>query len=224
MVAATINTTVTGLQGRPLANTAPTVNQAVGWNGTSWLPQGPFLPLTGGTLTGNVVTSGNIHTTGGSVQSTGNPGTYLNGAGVNIVSGRAAVNKSSSVQFSTTNTSLTMVGVGAQFTPRVSGIVLLFVSTQIAVGSASTACNGGLFIGTGTPPSPGAAQTGNSPGFGTTFAGNPYTAGMWVPWSQGAVFAGLTVGTQYWFDYAISNTGAAGTIYTQWSNLWVGEI
>lgn len=223
MVAATINTTVTGLQGRPLANTAPTTNQAIGWNGTSWVPSGPFLPLTGGTLTGPLVTSGNIQTTGGSVQ-VGTAGNYMNGSGVNIISGRANVTKSSSVQFQTSSTTLVMVGMNCQFTPVISGIVLLFCSTQIAVGNASTACNASMFIGTGTPPAQGAPNTGSVPGYGSTFAGNPYTAGMWVPWSQGAVFGGLTLGTTYWFDYAICNTGAAGPVYTAWGNLWVGEM
>jgi hypothetical protein len=54
MVAATIPTTVTGIQGVPVSANAPAANQALGWNGTTWIPQGPFLPLAGGSLTGPV--------------------------------------------------------------------------------------------------------------------------------------------------------------------------
>lgn len=47
MVQAVIATTVTGLQGRGVANTAPTNNQALTWNGSAWAPAGPFLTAAG---------------------------------------------------------------------------------------------------------------------------------------------------------------------------------
>lgn len=48
MVQAVIPTTVTGLQGRPVASTpAPTNNQALIWNGTAWVPGGPYLTAAG---------------------------------------------------------------------------------------------------------------------------------------------------------------------------------
>lgn len=48
MVQAVIATTVTGLQGRGVAATpAPTNNQALIWNGSAWVPGGPFLTAAG---------------------------------------------------------------------------------------------------------------------------------------------------------------------------------
>lgn len=48
MVQAVIPTTVTGLQGRPVASTpAPTNNQALIWNGSAWVPGGPYLTAAG---------------------------------------------------------------------------------------------------------------------------------------------------------------------------------
>jgi hypothetical protein len=47
MVQAVVQTTVTGLQGNPVAATVPAANQALVWNGTSWAPAGPYLPLIG---------------------------------------------------------------------------------------------------------------------------------------------------------------------------------
>lgn len=52
MTQAVIQTTVTGMQGRPIATTAPAANQAYTWSGSAWVPTGPFLPLAGGILTG----------------------------------------------------------------------------------------------------------------------------------------------------------------------------
>jgi hypothetical protein len=43
------NYTVTGLQGRPVANTAPGANQVLAWNGSAWAPTTPAAGGTGGT-------------------------------------------------------------------------------------------------------------------------------------------------------------------------------
>lgn len=226
MTAATINTTAIGLQGRPLAATAPTTNQLVGWNGTTWTPQGPYLPLTGATLTGNIVTSGNIQTTGGTIQTPGNAGSFLNGAGVNIVSGRAQGSKSGlSTAFSTASLALVMAGMGLQFTPQVSGTVMLGFSCQIATDAVNANCNIVGFLGTGTPPTQGQAQTGASFGYGATLQGNANSVSMWVPWAQAGIWSGLTIGTTYWMDFAYcNNAGNGGRAYGQWAMCWVGEI
>lgn len=48
MVQAVVPTTVTGLQGRPVSATpAPTNNQALIWNGSAWVPGGPYLTAAG---------------------------------------------------------------------------------------------------------------------------------------------------------------------------------
>jgi hypothetical protein len=51
MVAATIETTVTGLQGNPISTLAPAVNQGLVWNGSAWAP-GPVSGLNSPAFTG----------------------------------------------------------------------------------------------------------------------------------------------------------------------------
>lgn len=229
MTAATINTTAVGLQGRPLANTAPTVNQLVGWNGTTWTPQGPFLPLTGGTLTGNITTTGSgsyVQTTGsGFIMSPGNAGSFLNGNGTNIVSGRAYQRTPAlSTRFLTSSQPLVMCGIASQFTPRVSGTVIIACCASIATDGPNAAANVVPCLGTGTPPAQGAAQVGNGFGYGSTLSGNGYSASMWVPWSHSGLWGGLSIGTTYWVDIAIcNNTGNGSSAYIQWAMIWVGE-
>lgn len=225
MSQATVAVSIIGLQGRPLSNTAPTTNQALMWNGTAWLPGGPFLPLTGGTLTGNIITSGNIQTTAGSIQSPGNGGSFINGTGYNIRTQRGGITKGGlTTQFSTTSGSLVMCGIGGQFTPRTSGTIFLGTSCQIAVNVANCVCLACQLYGTGTPPAQGAAQTGSGTGYGTSFNANSNTGGVWVPWSQMSIVAGLTVGTTYWADIAISTANTATNAYAQWGMVWVTEL
>lgn len=225
MSQATVAVTVIGLQGRTLANTAPTTNQALMWNGTAWLPSGPFLPLTGGTLTGNIITSGNIVASAANMFSPGAGGSYLNASGVNIRTGRAAVSKNGlSTQFTTASSALVMAGMAAQFTPQLSGTVFIGVSCQIAVNTASGNANACTLYGTGTPPAQGAAQVGNAPGYGPSFQANANTGGVWVPWSQKSVSTGLTVGTQYWADLGLGTQGGPGNAYAQWCSIWVQEL
>jgi hypothetical protein len=59
MVQAVIQTTVTGLQGNPVAAGTPGGNQSLTWNGTTWAPAGPFMSSTGGTFTGPITLSAN---------------------------------------------------------------------------------------------------------------------------------------------------------------------
>jgi hypothetical protein len=63
-----LNTTVTGLQARPVASTAPSSNQGLVWNGSAWVPAnivnsiaaGVGLQAAGGVGTGNVTLNANL--------------------------------------------------------------------------------------------------------------------------------------------------------------------
>lgn len=199
MALATIPTTVTGLQGRPVATATPTANQILGWNGSAWAPLPPVLPLTGGTLTGNLVSSGAIITTGGSIQGPGNSGSFLNGSGIDIMTGKAFA------QFNTlttgynqfTSTSPTMGGMGTQLklTPQVTGRVLCYMRPFAYNTVAGSAFDMQLSYGTGTPPAAGAASTGQSLGINLQMTSN-----LSKSYDFTQVATGLTVGTQYWFD------------------------
>lgn len=51
------NPSVVKLQGRPLANTLPTLGQSIAWNGTQWAPSTVSSGSTGWSLTGNATTN-----------------------------------------------------------------------------------------------------------------------------------------------------------------------
>jgi hypothetical protein len=86
--------TVTGLQGRPIATTAPADGQALSWSaaGGVWTPiTPPFLPLAGGAITGNLTVGGTLSvsgnaTMGGTLSVSGNA-TFSSSGPVNIDGG-----------------------------------------------------------------------------------------------------------------------------------------
>lgn len=222
MAQATIATTVTGLQGRPVATTAPTNNQALAWNGSAWTPLGPYLPLTGGTLTGNIVTSGNIQTTGGTFQSNLSTGQYLNTSGVNIVSGRAVngVNlASTAIAFGTPSTYLGYGVNGNAITPVTSGRVLVLYRFNMWAASGSS-CSCASYYGTGTAP-----NAGSTTAVGNVFAtgaGNGNTNGTVLSFEMTNV-AAISTGTKYWFDLFASSAGG-GLGYQQFTSCQLIEI
>lgn len=223
MTTATIATTVTGLQGRPLATTAPTANQLIGWNGTTWTPQGPFLPTAGGSVTGNVTVSGSV--TGGSVQTNGTPGTFLNGSGVNILTGRGYNGKGFlSSQFAFSGSTQVAAGANLTMTPHVTSLVLFCGMCQLGAGSSNSAVNMGLCFGTGTPPAQGGGITGTLMAYGSTFGTNANIYGAWVPWGIMLPWGGFTVGTQYWFDFACAVSNNVGTGYAMWGDIYACEM
>lgn len=226
MTAATIATTVTGLQGRPISTIAPTANQALGWTGSAWLGTGPYLPITGGSISGNLTVTGAA--SAASVQTPGPSGTFLNGPGVNLITGRAlAVYNLFSSPFTTTiNASFVMTGAQAVITPKTSGLIMCFASVQIANGSANSSTSVGIRIGTGAPPTAGQTGTpGNqAPGYGMGLQNTTNSVGIWVPWSQVGMAGNCTIGTQYWWDFMVGVSGNAATAYMQWGSLQLIEI
>jgi hypothetical protein len=108
--------TVTGLQGRPIATTAPADGQALTWSAanTIWQPvTPPFLPLSGGSLTGNLTVGGTLNvaglTTVAALQASGNAGVGgivpLSNGATSTTFGQAALNVQGSI---ITNASLTV--------------------------------------------------------------------------------------------------------------------
>lgn len=72
MAQATIATTVTGLQGHPIATTAPVAGQAIVYNGTQWAPDSTtYLKTSGGTVTGALALNGGATVGGNLTQSSG---------------------------------------------------------------------------------------------------------------------------------------------------------
>lgn len=226
MAQATVAATVTGLQGRPLVATAPIANQALVWNGTNWAPAGPFVPLSGGSVTGNLAVTGSVNAL--TFQTSGNAGTFLNGAGTNVVTGRAFVTKGIfSSPFNTSSTSFVMAGANLLITPMVSGIVIFSASAQISNNANSGGASIGLRFGTGAAPTQGQAETGNQiPGYGMGMQNstNNLTQGTWAPWCQSGIAWNMTIGTQYWFDMMMASTVSGGTSQLQWCSVTAMEV
>lgn len=111
----------------------------------------------------------------------------------------------------TTSTTGVMMGLGSTFklTPTYSGRVRIEFGMLLNsfAGAASRAY---IYYGTGAAPANGAALTGTNVGPTGVISGAGGTnLSSWVTIS--AIITGLTPGTQYWFDIALSTSTAAQT-------------
>lgn len=221
MSTATIAATIIGLQGHPLAATAPVNNQLLSWNGTNWAPSGPYTALSGANLTGNIVTSGNIQSTGNYIRSPGNAGSFLNGSGINVESGKASflAQYLTGGPWTVTSTSNIMAGFGSTITPQITGrVVYMFQAICSVSGPTNTAFNWQGMYGSGTPPAQGNGTSGAGMGINvqcTTTAANSYTF-CGTAWS-------LTTGTTYWFDI-LAWVGASSTGLMSYANAYMIEV
>jgi hypothetical protein len=122
-------------------------------------------------------------------------------------------------------------GFGYTFTPAYTGKILLFCQAFVAQGSGSgiqtnDIIRGGLRTGTGTPPSLGAVATSFTNVSGGAFIRFPYNSTTWnEEIASIAVTQNLTVGTTYWYDFAITdNTTAGVTVEGQINSLTIFEF
>jgi hypothetical protein len=217
MVQATLDTTVTGLQGNPVSATPPTVGQILIWNGTAWVPgsniNGPLTVqgnLTAQSVSGNMTATGNVSAAQVSASGAVQGGSFQNAQGVNTINGRAMVFPASSNNSPQFGGSTAMYGAGGQWliTPRVSGII--HVDALILcnpTGAGATNANMNVCFGTGTPPAMGAEQAGGvMQGINaTTFLTGP--SGTYSQVSKSGTMSGFTLGTQYWFDMVLWTGG-----------------
>lgn len=94
------NPTVDGLQGYPLSNTAPTVNQLLQWNGSAWTPSSvtTIYTLTNSTFSSTIVPAANYVRISGTLTLTANY-TGLNSSSLIIDGGAIAGNGTYVVNF-----------------------------------------------------------------------------------------------------------------------------
>lgn len=162
MVQAVVQTTVTGLQGHPIAATAPTTaNQALTWSGSAWAPGGPFLPLSGGVLTGPLTLAGNATGALNPVPLQQLQAGYLPLTG-GTISGNLTISGSASIGGS----GITYAAAGQNNTPQ-----------SMSFGIDNELGGGGFF---------GVAYN-SSPGFGSGWLVRSY--GVAGSWSQVVAFA-----------------------------------
>jgi len=198
MVAVVIPTTITGLQGRPIAATVPTVNQSLVWNGSMWAPAGPLaaLPVSianGGT--GATSAAAGLAALGGTPRQRAATGTI-------IVSGTANFSSTSAVMGGYGNN-------GWVITPISTGTV---VFGNLCWANGTTAGQGsyfGLAYGVGTPPAQGSPQAGNTIGVQASVTSQANQA---FPFMNTGIVSGLTVGTQYWFDCTLQVLSGSMTV------------
>jgi hypothetical protein len=108
------------------------------------------------------------------------------------------------------------------FTPTFSGKVLVTITLGLACDVANAVAVAGIRYGSGTPPVNNGAAVGT---LGSTFV----RAGPWGANQAGSVTlswvaAGLTVGTQYWFDVGLSAGAAGQTVSATGGYLTAAEI
>lgn len=126
----------------------------------------------------------------------------------------------------TTSASLVMMGLGVSFTPSASGsgraLVIASGSVTTLVGSVPMGV-GGRF-GTGSAPANGAAVTGSRFGAATDQTIRPagITGGVGICIAD--VLTGLTPGTTYWFDLALSTTNASDAAQLQSASIVTVEL
>jgi hypothetical protein len=113
----------------------------------------------------------------------------------------------------TTSSTGVMMGLGATatITPHGSGVVLIIVTGNMANTVLSGGDQAQIYYGTGTAPSNGNAITGTAAGskIATVMANNE---NQWY-FSLNAIVGGggtpLTVGTKYWIDVSLAETGSS---------------
>jgi hypothetical protein len=102
-----------------------------------------------------------------------------------------------------------MLGLNGTFTPNASGkcfIELAGVALNTTGGGGSVNISG--YYGTGTPPTAGAAATGTQ--FGITQHIVTSSNTVQIGFTVIGIIPGLTLGTAYWFDLAISTASGTG--------------
>jgi hypothetical protein len=198
MAQATIETTVTGLQGRPVSAAAPATNQILTWNGTTWVPQ--QLGSARAYAQGQYMPSTWYQTTTDLVEAVGLP----------HVSGAA------------------LIGQLPTITPVVTGIVAVTMQAWSSNGStppgivAGTLYSWNVFFGSGAAPAAGTIIVVPATDFTCSWPGgsgmllNPSSLGcsaaadgQFFPMEIVGTIRGLTLGTPYWFDVAIQTDIAA---------------
>jgi len=162
-----------------------------------------YLDLTGGTDPGAPASGlGRISAdSNGNLQQCKNGGTT-----VKLIGGGAGASTNPADPTGNATTTLTMMGLAGTFTPTKSGNVLLLFSFN---GTNSTATAGDgvraqISYGAGAAPANAAVLTGTQVGAIVTSVLERATAsdlqGLSLQW----FVTGLTIGTAYWFDLAVS--------------------
>ena len=120
-----------------------------------------------------------------------------------------------------------MAGMGSTvaITPLKTGRLYVHVSGMMQNSVANQAATAQLYYGTGAAPGASAALAGTLvPGAYAQDTLLATVANAQVPFGFGAIISGLTVGTAYWLDLALSNGGGSGTAFVTGVKFSIIEI
>lgn len=159
---------------------------------------------------------------GGTLNTAGN--IYVNGVEVlTSIGSYAELSATTIANFTVTNTSAEMFGMGATWTitPAKSGKILVTLQAYIDPATSSNSINYQLYAGAGTAPAKGAAVTGTS--FGAALVAET-TGGIPLPIVIVMILTGFTAGTKYWFDLAGYAGNAINTMNVEGITISLGEM
>jgi hypothetical protein len=125
--------TVIGIEGRAVSSTAPSANQVLTWNGTSWVPENTGSGITAINGLSNGTTS--IVGAGGITISTSSPNVIT----ISGTSGSITINNLATTTFQ-------VVGTPSQITVASSAPNLITLSLPQNIGTTSTPIFGGIFV------------------------------------------------------------------------------
>lgn len=102
-----------------------------------------------------------------------------------------------------------MAGLGTTFVPT-SSKVEIAIQGDLGVSNAGNSITAQARYGTGSAPANGDAVSGTT--VGTKIVALPTSTTQRLPFSITVEISGLTPGTTYWFDLAMSRTGGNATL------------
>lgn len=107
-----------------------------------------------------------------------------------------------------------MMGLAGSITPTTTKIMIVVSGTLSNNATAVRTGTAQIRHGTGTAPTNGAAATGTADGAKISVALSTVAANQNVPFSLQAIVTGLTAGTAYWIDLAVSSSSNTTTPHT----------
>lgn len=167
-----------------------------------------YLPLSGGTISGNLTVSGALTANLGSA--TGLPlSTGVTGSLSPPNGGKPSnryTNFTNTTTFNNATTSFEMGGFGWMLTPSSTGHVRIHVDFNLQQTTGGYSSETFVNYGTGSSPTSGSAEIGTR---ATSRYQLSFSAGgnVIAPGSMTVEVSGLTIGTAYWFDMAAAAIG-----------------